>query len=88
MPTDGGVGSDTKLSQDFFSSFLERDYDNPTDAPRKTAAEYAVEKALEKLGTPRSAKARASRLSMSKGTSFKALKTKLKRKKQLKNTRH
>lgn len=96
MPTDGGVGSATKLSQDFFGALLERGDDNPTDAPRKTAAEYAVEKALEKLGEPRGHKVKpgsrkggrsepASHAPAGKGTRFKALKAKLSRKKGVKD---
>lgn len=87
MPAGRPSDSATKLSQDFFGSFLERDYDNPTDAPRKTAAEYAVEKALEKLGEPRGRKGTrrgpTSHAPASKGTRFKALKTKLSRKKNV-----
>lgn len=96
VPSPGFPGKKTGAARDFFGSFLERDYDNPTDAPRKTAAEYAVEKALEKLGEPRGRKVKpgsrkggrsepASHAPAGKGTRFKALKAKLSRKKGVKD---
>lgn len=70
-----------KTARDFFGSFLGQGYDNPTDAPRKTAATIAVEAALEKLSEPQ--KQRASRALAGKGTRYKALKARLSRKKRL-----
>jgi len=85
QPTPMPAGDTTaKLSQDFFGPFLERGDDNPTDAPRKTAAEYAVEKALEKLGEPKSKRNKlrpTSHAPAGKGTRFSALKGKLSRQK-------
>jgi hypothetical protein len=85
-----------KAAHDFFGAFLGRGDDNPTEAPRKTAAEIAVEAALEKLSEPRGhsvkpgsrkggASQPTSRAPAGKGTRFKALKSKLSRKKGVKN---
>jgi len=77
-----------------FTSWLQEDDGNPT-APvitRKTAAETAVKRALEKLGRTKRGKKPAakrnyqlvgsiSKQSLSKGTSFNRLKTKLKKRK-------
>ena len=77
-----------------FTSWLQEDDGNPT-APvitRKTAAESAVERALEKLGKTKRGKKPAaksncqligsiSKQSLTKGTSFNRLKTKLKKRK-------
>jgi hypothetical protein len=61
---------------------LQQGYDNPTDVVKKTAAEIAVERVLEKLGTKKQ-KIRselASRTPAGRNTRFQVLKNKLKKK--------
>ena len=72
-----------QTTEDFFEHYLGQGDDNPTEAPRKTAADYAVEKALEKMGTPRKPQSLPSVHPPAKrGTRFKALKDRLSRKKK------
>lgn len=78
--------------EDFFGEWLGQGLDNPTAPAKKTAADIAVERALEKLGEPRGRKVKpgsrkggpskpAARAPAGKGTRFKKLKSKLSRKK-------
>lgn len=72
------------------------EYDNPTEAPPKFAAVLAVKQALEKMGEPKGQKVRpgsrkggksepASRAPAGKGSRFKALKSKLSKKKSVRD---
>lgn len=82
--------------QDFFGDWLSQGLDQPTGPVKKTAADIAVERALEKLAEPPGKKVRpgsrkggasepAARAPAGKGTRFDALKKKLSRKKGVKD---